>query len=110
MRPSPDGTSWVTLRILGIGNLLGAVVSFFYFRFVDSSAAELPGVGGLEIGFSVVAFGMLIFIGYRISRRWAAPLTSWSGPDGVPDATVAMVRRRALLFPYMLAGVSVVGS
>ena len=109
MRPSPDGTSWVTLRILGIGNLLGAVVSFFYFRFVDSSAAELPGVGGLEIGFSVVAFAMLIFIGYRFSRRWAAPLTSWTGPDGVPDATVAMVRRRALLFPYVLAGVSVVG-
>src|ERR1700704_2680289 len=109
MPPSPDGTSWVTLRILGIGNLLGAVVSFFYFRFVDSSASELPGVGSREIGFSVVAFAMLIFIGYRFSRRWAAPLTRWSGPDGVADATVAMVRRRALLFPYVLAGVSVVG-
>ena len=35
----------VTLRILGIGNLLGGIVSFFYSRFVDSSAAELPGVG-----------------------------------------------------------------
>ena len=52
MPPSRDRTSWVTLRILGIGNLLGAIVSFFYFRFVDSSAAELPGVGILEIGFS----------------------------------------------------------
>ena len=109
MPPSRDRTSWVTLRILGIGNLLGGIVSFFYFRFVDSSAAELPGVGILEIGFSVVAFGMLVFIGYRISRRWAAPLTGWTGPDGVLDGTIAVVRRRALLFPYALAGISVVG-
>src|ERR1700687_2601621 len=109
MEPSPDRTSWVTLRILGIGNLLGAIVSFFYFRFVDSSAAELPGVGILEIGYSIVAFGLLVFIGYRVSRRWAAPLTSWRGPEGLPDATIAVVRRRALLFPYALAGISVVG-
>jgi adenylate cyclase len=109
MQPSRDRTSWVTLRILAVGNLLGAVTSFFYFRFVDSSASELPGVGLLEIGYSIVAFAVLVFVGYRISRRWAAPLTSWSGPDGVPDATVAMVRRRALLFPYALAGISVVG-
>jgi adenylate cyclase len=109
MGSSRDATSWVTLRILGVGNLLGAVTSFFYFRFVDSSAAELPGVGLLEIGYSIAAFVGLVFIGYRISRRWAAPLTSWSGPEGVPAATIAMVRRRALLFPYVLAGVSVVG-
>jgi adenylate cyclase len=109
MGSSRDATSWVTLRILGVGNLLGGVTSFFYFRFVDSTAAELPRVGLLEIGYSIVAFAGLVFIGYRISRRWAAPLTSWSGPEGVPDTTIAMVRRRALLFPYALAGVSVVG-
>ena len=109
MRPSLDGTSWVTLRILVVGNLLGALVSFFYFRFVDSTAAELPEVGILEIGYSIVAFAALVSIGYRISRRWAAPLTSWRGPEGLPDATITMVRRRALLFPYALAGISVVG-
>ena len=109
MRPSLDGTSWVTLRILVVGNLLGGLVSFFYFRFVDSTAAELPEVGILEIGYSIVAFAALVSIGYRISRRWAAPLTSWRGPEGLPDATITMVRRRALLFPYALAGISVVG-
>jgi adenylate cyclase len=104
-----DSTSWVTLRILVVGNLLGALVSFSYFRFVDYTAAEVPEVGILEIGYSIVAFAVLGFIGYRIGRRWAAPLISWRGPEGLPDATIAMVRRRALLFPYALAGISVVG-
>ena len=109
MASSRDSTSWVILRILGVGNLLGALVSFFYFRFIDSTAAELPEVGLLEIGYSIVAFGVLVFIGYQVGRRWAAPLISWRGPEGLPDATVAMVRRRSLLFPYALAGISVVG-
>ena len=55
--------------------------------------------GDPRVGFSLVAFGALIFVGYRISRRWAAPLTSWSGPEGLPDATIAMVRRRRCSSP-----------
>ncbi len=108
--PSPrESTPWLTLRILVVGNLLGALVSFFYFRFVDSSAAELPEVGIFEIGFSIIAFSVLAFAGYLLGRRWAAPLTSWTGPEGLPESSVELVRRRALLFPYALAGISVLG-
>src|SRR5216684_2242207 len=109
MGSSRNSTSRIILGILGVGNLLGALVSFFYFRFVDSTAAELPDVGLLEIVYSIVAFGVLVFIGYRVGRRWADPLISWRGPEGLPDATIAMTRRRALLLPYALAGISVVG-
>ncbi len=108
--PSPaDATRWLSLRILGIGNLLGALVSFFYFRFVDSTAAELPGVGMLEIGYSVVAFSFLVFAGYLIGRRWAAPLIRWHGEDALSADTLETIRRRALQFPYALAAISVLG-
>ena len=109
MGSSRNSASRIILLILSVGNLLGALVSFFYFRFVDSTAAELPDVGLLEIAYSIVAFGLLVFIGYRVGRRWADPLISWRGPEGLPDATIAMTRRRALLLPYALAGISVVG-
>jgi len=95
MGSSRNSASRIILLILGVGNLLGALVSFFYFRFVDSTAAELPDVGILEIAYSIVAFGLLVFIGYRVGRRWADPLISWRGPEGLPDATIAMTRRRA---------------
>ncbi|HET9923680.1 MAG TPA: adenylate/guanylate cyclase domain-containing protein, partial [Methylomirabilota bacterium] len=47
--------------------------------------------------------------GYLLGRRWADPLIRWSGPDGVAKSTMDLVRRRALLFPYALAGISVLG-
>src|SRR5260370_27325759 len=106
MGSSRNSASRIILLILGVGTLLGALVSFFYFRFVDSTAAELPDVGLLEIAYSIVAFGVLVFIGYRVGRRWADPLISWRRPEGLPDATLAMTRARALLVPYALAGIS----
>ena len=108
--PSPrQSAQWLTLRALGAGNLLGALLSFFYFRFVDSTAAEVPEVGILEITYSLIAFGLLASAGYLLGRRWADPLIRWSGPDGVAKSTMDLVRRRALLFPYALAGISVLG-
>ena len=104
-----DATPWLSLRILGIGNLLGALVSFFYFRFVDSTAAELPRVGLFEIGYSILAFSFLASTGYLIGRRWAAPLVRWQRGADLPADSVETVRRRALQFPYALAGISVLG-
>ena len=104
-----DATHWLYLRILGIGNLLGGLVSFFYFRFVDSSAAEVPGVGMLEIGYSIAAFSLLVGIGSGIGRRWAAPLVRWREGEHLSPDAVETIRRRALQLPYALAGISVVG-
>jgi len=97
------------VSILGIGNLLGGVVSFFYFRFIDYRASEVPGVGLAEIVYSVVAFGFLFAIGYVLGRRWAAPLTDWSERRDLSSAARELVRRRALLLPYALAGISAIG-
>jgi len=102
-------TPWFALRILGVGNLLGALVSFFYFRFVDYTAAEVPGVGVLEIIYSIAAYGLLVLAGYVLGRRWTAPLTRWRGQADPPPSAIALVRRRALLFPYALTGISAIG-
>ena len=109
MASSRDTTAWLSLRILGLGNLLGALVSFFYFRFIDSTAAELPGVGVVEIGYSIVAFSFLAGSGYLIGRRWSAPLMRWRESKDLPAAAVETARRRALQFPYALAAISVLG-
>ncbi len=106
---SPGRSRWLTLKILGFGNLLGALTSFCYFRFIDPSAAEVPPVGAAEVTFSVIAFGALIFAGYLLARRWTGPLVNWSGPEGLLPSKVEQTRRRALLFPYALAAVSVLG-
>ncbi|HEU4437919.1 MAG TPA: adenylate/guanylate cyclase domain-containing protein [Methylomirabilota bacterium] len=109
MSSARDATPWLSLRILGIGNLLGALVSFFYFRFVDSTAAELPRVGPFEIGYSILAFSFLVSIGYLLGRRWTAPLIRWQRGADLQADSVETVRRRALQFPYALAGISVLG-
>jgi adenylate cyclase len=106
---SPGRPPWLILRNLGFGNLLGAMTSFCYFRFIDPAAAEVPPVGAAEIIFSIITFGALIFGGYLLARRWAAPVLNWSGPEGLPASKVDQIRRRALLFPYALAAVSVLG-
>src|SRR5260370_41370776 len=101
-----NSTSRIILGILSVGNLLGALVSFFYFRLVDSTATELPNVGLLEIAYSIAAFVVLLFIGHGVGRPWADPLISWREPEGLPDATIAITRQRALALPFPPAGIT----
>ena len=84
-----------------IGNLVGALVAFSYFRFIDDIALT-HGVSVGLIVFSLVAFGLLSGLGHHISTRWTAPL-------GDVDAPRELVRRRAIQLPVMVAGITAVG-
>lgn len=92
--------------VVPLGNLLGALLVFFYFRFIDTVASELP-VGRAELVFSALAFTLIAAAGRIFINLWMRPLTralhTGHGRDD-PD-----VRRRALLFPWMVAGVTAAG-
>jgi len=81
-----------------LANLFGAITGFVYFRFFDPVTSG-PDVGWIDIVFFIVAFVVLIAIGARVASRWAAPMLSG-------DRTSPEARRRALLFPWTVAGVT----
>jgi len=83
-----------------LANLFGAVMAFVYFRFIDPIASG-PDVTWPEIVFSVVAFTVLTVTGARLATRWAAPMLAG-------DRSSTEARRRALLFPWVTAGVSLI--
>src|SRR6266545_2808463 len=97
---------WRPLRFTTIaGNLLGAILTFLYFRVVDPESAATAGAVGIrDIAISVVAFGALVAIGYPLGRRWVLPLRG----DGLA-ATSTLVRRRALQVPYIFACLTLAG-
>jgi adenylate cyclase len=82
-------------------NLFGAVMAFVYFRFIDPVTSG-PEVTWLDIVFSVMAFTALTMVGARLGTRWAAPI--FAGTPGSPHT-----RRRALLFPWAMAGITFLG-
>jgi adenylate cyclase len=87
-------------RLTLLGNLFGAVLLFFYLRFIDPVFAAGPRPGVFEIAYFIVAFGLLVAVTQAYSRRWRRPITGGTGADP------ALVRRRALLVPYMFAGIT----
>lgn len=87
-------------------SLLGAIVTFLYFRYVDvGSSSPRPGLG--ELAFSAVAFALLGTTGLYWSRRWLRPLTRHTSAGALPPDD--RVRRRAVLLPYAVALVTFVG-
>jgi adenylate cyclase len=73
-------------------------MAFVYFRFIDP-VTSAPALTWIEIVFSVAAYTALTIIGARLGTRWAAPdLAGEPGSVGT--------RRRALLFPWTIAGVT----
>ena len=98
---------WRPLRVTTTaGNLLGAILTFFYFRVVDpESAATAGGVGLIDIAISVAAFVALVTIAYPLGRRWSSPLIGFTGDS----AASPLARRRALQVPYMFACLTLVG-
>jgi adenylate cyclase len=92
-----------------LGNLLGAVLTFLYFQFVDYGAGGLgKGVTPEEVAYFVVAFAALVAAGRWQAWKWARPLFQ---PHRLPPAEhdALLVRRRALLLPYMSAANTLVG-
>ncbi|MGH7369123.1 MAG: HAMP domain-containing protein, partial [Candidatus Rokuibacteriota bacterium] len=91
-----------------VGNLLGAIVAFLYFRVVDH-ASVLPPVRWIDVVVSIIIFTMLAGGGIWLSRPWTKPLNRLAELPSLPPGEAALVRRRALLFPYFLAGLNLLG-
>src|SRR5262247_2959195 len=88
-------------------NVLGAFVTFVYFRFVDPPAlAHGHRPGGGELTFFVVALAVLVFIGHRLGDIWMRPLATGAPP---PAPLAPTVRRRALQVPWAFAGLTLLG-
>ena len=90
-----------------VANLVGALLTWFYFRFVDFTAPQFQAqISRGEIAFFVVAFGALISTGVAWGSRWARPLER---RDPTAGADTALVRRRAIMVPYVFAALSLGG-
>ena len=83
-------------------NVLGAVLSFLYFRVIDPSEGERP-VGGPDIVFFVCGCALLGVVGIAIGTRLARPLLR---PDRHEPGEV---RRAAILLPYTMAALALLG-
>src|SRR6058998_1514550 len=84
---------WIILPV----NLLGAVVVFTYFRFVDYATVEIvhvPLAG--ELAYFVIGLVALIAAGVVFGIRWAAPLAHVATPGPSGD----LARRRAAQMPW----------
>jgi adenylate cyclase len=98
-------TAWLQVAVLVPANLIGAVVSFTYFTFVDHVMSHRPVGLGSAIGFFVVGFTFLSALMYFLIARWTRVLNPVDGRW--PTSTEA--RRRALLFPYAISGIIFLG-
>ncbi len=79
-------------------NLVGGVMAFVYFRFIDSIGSG-PEVTWVDIAFFAVVFTLLTVGGARIASWWGAPMLA-----AAPDSAEA--RRRALLFPWFITAIT----
>jgi len=102
-RSAPHAFRWITF----VGNFIGAVVAFLYFRVVDYAVVTTPKP--IEVAYSLVIFALLIAVGSRLTERWLRPLSRAAELDRLPAKGAGLVRRRVLLFPYFLAGVVFTG-
>jgi adenylate cyclase len=87
-------------------NLLGGVVTFGYFRFVDPGGLTLGRPSAAEIAYFVGLLGALVGLGFWLGRRWTRPLDAGPPPPGpAGDA----LRRRAVQVPWIVAGLTLAG-
>src|SRR5262249_25913904 len=90
-----------------LGNLVGALLTWFYFRFVDFTAPQFQArISRAEILFNVVSFAALIAAGIIWGSRWARPL---DGSDPAASADSELVRRRAIMVPYVFGALAFAG-
>jgi class 3 adenylate cyclase len=104
MDVKPKRLIWVMLA----GNLLGAVITQLYFSFIDyAPRSSTRGLTWPEIVFFVIGFAFVGGVGLIVGRRWSRPLSD--ARMGDPSAVTPVARRRALLLPYALAGLTALG-
>ncbi len=90
-----------------LGNLVGALLTWFYFRFVDFTDPQFQAkISRSEIAFFVVGFAALISAGIVWGSYWSRPL---HGPVPASGAGAALARRRALMVPYVFAALTFAG-
>jgi adenylate cyclase len=100
----------VLRTINSVSNMLGATIAFLYFRVIDPSYSAGMRLGWIEITYSALIVAVLIGTGHVYTARWLRPLArAGVGDPTLTAADMPLVRRRALLFPYLLAGVSLFG-
>ncbi len=103
----PPRIRWQLAAAMLPANLIGALLAFSYFTFIDYMA--LPRSEGLSAGalaFFVVGFTLLAVLSAVWTARWSRPLDAGSA-GAVSPADWAEARRRALLLPYMVALITV---
>ena len=100
MRASPSARQRL-VRLLVLGNLGGAVLTFVYFHEVDPIKSGVR-FGGAELAFFVLGFGLLSVVGRLASARWMRPVTQAEGEPATRGMD-AVARRRALLMPAFMA-------
>jgi adenylate cyclase len=104
----PGRQERLDLRLVSLpANVLGAILAFGYFRFIDPAAMALarrPRAG--ELVFFVVGLVALMIAGHRLGRRWMAPLLAGPPPPGPSGDGI---RRRAVLVPWVTAGLTLLG-
>ena len=103
MRPHTSRTQ--LRRIIVLGNLLGGIVAFVYFSFLESTAGMFTATKSLRRGqvlYFVVGFTVIATISWLWSMNWARPLelTALPPPPG-PEGDA--LRRRALRLPFVFA-------
>jgi adenylate cyclase len=91
-------------RISLPANLLGALVTYGYFRFIDPAAVALAGRPTVvEIASSLVVFAGLVVAGHRLGQRWTRVPSLGPPPPGPPGDEA---RRRAGQVPWAIAGIN----
>jgi class 3 adenylate cyclase len=91
--------------LITVANLVGAVVTFCYFTFIDLATREDATVGtAANVAFFVVGFAVILAVALWFAARWRAPVLH----EGL-DVDEPEVRRRALAMPLRMAGVSALG-
>ena len=96
-----------TSGIMLVGNFLGAVLAFLYFRVVDYSVSQRDVPIKWELAYFVAGLALLGVLGSIFGFRWGRPLLLVRQGAGGPVPETA--RRRALQFPYMMALLALTG-
>src|SRR5262249_5984650 len=88
-----------------LGNLVGGLLTFFYFRFIDTAASATPLRRG-ELVFFWIAFALIAGTGHLVVHAKRRPLLRALAARGEPSPSL---RARALAYPWIVAGVTAVG-